>query len=89
MVPNPFSYLFSRNGCGLFDRKNPDASRNCDQAMAVQARHVKIKLVPCELGIAPHQRLKVAFRGGSEKFEDAFSDGLWSRHQASFLHGMN
>jgi hypothetical protein len=35
MVPDPFLFWFSGKGCGLFDRKNPDASRNCDQAMAV------------------------------------------------------
>ena len=35
MVPDPLLFWFSGKGCGLFDRKNPDASRNCDQAMAV------------------------------------------------------
>lgn len=25
----------SGKGCGLFDRKNPDASRNCDEAVTV------------------------------------------------------
>lgn len=74
----------SGKGC-LFDPKNPDAPRNCDQAVAMQATHFKIEIVPGELGVAPHQGVEVTIRGSSEKFEDAFSDGLWCSHQASFL----
>ncbi len=61
----------------LFDPKNADAPRNCDEAVAVQARHFEIEIVPGELGVASHQGVEVTIRGSSEKFEDAFSDGLW------------
>ena len=61
----------------LFDPKNPDASRNCDQAVALQTRHFKIEIVPSELRVTSHQGVEVTIRGSSEKFEDAFSDGLW------------
>lgn len=62
------------------DLKNPHPPRNFYQAVAVQARHFKIKLVPREFRVTSHQSLKVTFRGTSEKFEDSFGDGFLLRH---------
>ena len=81
------SPCLSGKGC-LFDPKNPDSPRNCDQAVALQTRHFKIEIVPSELRVASHQGVEVTIRGSSEKFEDAFSDGFWWSHQASFLLAM-
>src|SRR5262245_40350454 len=56
--------------------------------MPMQPGYFKIKIVPSEFRVAPHEGLKVTFRGSSEKFENSISDGPWCRHEASFLLGM-
>jgi hypothetical protein len=67
------------------DGKNSHAPRNFYQAVAVQAGHFKIELIPGEFRVASYQGLKVTFRGASEKFEDSISDGFLLRHQAFLL----
>jgi hypothetical protein len=35
LLAYPFLLSVSGKGCGVFDRKNPDVSPNCDEAVAV------------------------------------------------------
>ena len=83
MVPdyNPDSW----QGWSFLYGKNPHAPRNFYLAVAVQAGHFKIELIPGEFRVASYQGLKVTFRGASEKFEDSISDGFLLRHQAFLL----
>jgi hypothetical protein len=83
MVPdyNPDSW----QGWSFLYGKNPHAPRNFYLAVAVQAGHFKIELIPGEFRVTSYQGLKVTFRGASEKFEDSISDGFLLRHQAFLL----
>ena len=72
-----------RSSWGFLTGKNPHAPRNRYQAMAVQAGHFKIELIPGEFRVMSHQGLKVTFTGTSEKFEDSLSDEILPRHLAS------